>query len=54
MALYSGVEAYFIVGAGPEEMQTDIETYIETLDSTTNPVLAIVPYRGGVLVISGT
>lgn len=54
MALYTGVIVEFIKGEAQEgTMEADVVAYIETLDSTTNPVITIVPYRGGLLVVSG-
>ncbi len=53
MAVYANVEVRFIHGQPADNMEAAIDAYITSLDSTTNPVIAVVPYRDGVLVISG-
>ncbi len=53
MALYTNAVAKFIDEATPDEQETAIATYIETLDSTTEKVIAVIPYRAGVLIIAG-
>jgi tetrahydromethanopterin S-methyltransferase subunit B len=53
MAVYTNVEVHFIHGCEADVMEAKLDAYITTLDSTTHPVLAVVPYRDGVLVISG-
>ena len=53
MAVYANVLVNFIPGCPADVMEAKIDAYITSLDSTTNPVIAVVPYRDGVLVISG-
>lgn len=52
MAAYA-VTVRFLHATDPDKMETMIDTYITTLDSTTDKIISIFPYMGGVFVISG-
>jgi hypothetical protein len=54
MADYSNAQAVFITATTPAAMEDAVETYILSIDSTTFPVISIVPWRDGVLVISAS
>ncbi len=53
MAVYANVETRFIHGQPADNLEAAVTAYITSLDSTTNPVIAVVPYRDGVLITSG-
>jgi hypothetical protein len=64
MADYSNARVKFIKAPPPavqqdgvyltDLMETEIETYILGIDSTTFPVISVTPWRDGVLVISAS
>ena len=52
MAAYA-VVVRFIHATAPDTMETQLDAYITSLDSTSGKIISIFPYMGGVFVISG-
>jgi hypothetical protein len=53
MAAYANVTVRFFHGTDPDVMETQIDTYITALDSTTEKVISVFPFKDGIVIVSG-